>query len=279
MKEINGITLIALVITIIVLLVLSGITINFALVKNGLLYHVEFAKEEDNRQKAIETMNLKITSIQIKNFSKYSKLPTLQYLADSLCEDDEIEYVLKESKKFASINKISVNDTDSFFTKLKDYPYEFEINSFLELASIDGVSIPNTISKEIEKLQNELNSIKEENKQLKQEIENLKNKKSGVRKILLGTYNTTVVNTIDVSSYEGYENFTIDNFALCNVGLTWVNRTIIDNVMNKILSDSSYNPETGILTTNRTGDAGDGWTRYINFSVYLLDGKIETIKE
>ncbi len=139
LKE-NGITLVALVVTIIILLVLAGIAIG-TLKNKGLLKKADFAKEETNKSNAVETMNLKITNIQISSYTEGQKLPTLQYLADKLCEDNDMEYVLLESKKEASLEKINVGKSNSIYTKLKEYPYEFEINNNLQLASINGVKI------------------------------------------------------------------------------------------------------------------------------------------
>ena len=107
----------------------------------GLIKKTTEAKEETNKNQATETMNLKITSIEIDSYAENTKLPSLQYLADKLCEDDDMEYVLKASKKNANLNKIDVSNVESIYTKLKEYPYEFEINSSLQLASIDGIKI------------------------------------------------------------------------------------------------------------------------------------------
>ena len=136
----QGITLIALVITIIILLILAGVAIT-ALTQNGLLENAEKAKSETTRSQATETINLKITDIQIDSYAENKQLPNLQYLADKLCEDDDMDYVLKTSKKSASLEKINVGGVSSIYTKLKKYPYEFEINSSLQLASIDGIKL------------------------------------------------------------------------------------------------------------------------------------------
>lgn len=139
-KESKGITLVTLVITIIILLILAGVAIT-ALTQNGLLENAEKAKSETTRSQATETINLKITDIQIDSYAENKQLPNLQYLADKLCEDDDMEYVLKTSKKSASLEKINVSGVSSIYTKLKKYPYEFEINSSLQLASIDGIKL------------------------------------------------------------------------------------------------------------------------------------------
>ena len=140
LKNTTGITLIALIITIIVLLILAGITIS-QLTKSGLLNKTLTAENETKKSQATETMNLKITNIQISSYSENEKLPDLQYLADKLCEDNDMEYVLTASKTSSSLDKIDTTNLSSIYTKLKKYPYEFEINSSLQLASIDGVEI------------------------------------------------------------------------------------------------------------------------------------------
>ncbi len=140
-NNIKGITLIALVITIIVLLILAGVTIATLTGDNGLLKKAQTGSEETEKSQATETMNLKITNIQISSYAENHQLPNLQYLADKLCEDNDMEYVLTETKKHASLDKIDVTNISSIYTKLKAYPYEFEINSSLQLASIDGIKI------------------------------------------------------------------------------------------------------------------------------------------
>lgn len=108
---------------------------------NGLLNKAQTTSDETKKSQATETMNLKITNIQISSYAETQELPNLQYLADKLCEDNDMEYVLTASKEHASLDKIDVTNISSIFTKLKEYPYEFEINSSLQLASIDGVKV------------------------------------------------------------------------------------------------------------------------------------------
>ena len=168
----KGITLIALVITIIVLLILAGITIMSLTGENGVLKKADNSAEENRKQTATEKMNLKITNIQIETYGKKQKMPSLQELADELCEDeaDEIDYVFtKSQKKQASLDKIQVKDEDtSIFTKLREYPYEFEINRNLQLASIDGIKVATndeniTVTKsEWEEVKNTINELKAE---------------------------------------------------------------------------------------------------------------------
>ena len=89
-KKERGVTLIALVVTIIVLIVLAGISINLIFGNLGIVTKEKEAKEENLKQTAKEVMNLKITSIQIENYTENKTLPSLQFLADKLCEDNDM---------------------------------------------------------------------------------------------------------------------------------------------------------------------------------------------
>lgn len=142
MKETKAITLISLIITIIILIILIGVSINLVFNQNGIISKAQLAKNKIEKQTATEIINLKITNIQIDSYSKNERMPTLQELADIFCDDKEIEYV-ELATKVASLEKINIGDKNSIFTKLKRYPYEFEINKSLQLASIDGVKIEN----------------------------------------------------------------------------------------------------------------------------------------
>ncbi len=137
-KEMKGITLIALVITVIILLVLAGIGIVTLTGQNGIITKANNAKEENEKQTATEIINLKITNTQIKSYTETAQMPTLQYLADILWEDDEVQYVhLEKQQEGVTKDKIVIGENTSIYTKLKQYPYEFEINNQLQ-ASIDG---------------------------------------------------------------------------------------------------------------------------------------------
>lgn len=140
MRKERGITLVALVITIIILILLAGITIRLTLGENGILNYTKEAKEETNKETATEKINLKITTAQMDSYAENQRMPTLKEVSLVLKEDKEIEYVT-ETKQIASIKYEVGEEPTSIFTKLKDYPYEFEINSSLQLASIDGVKI------------------------------------------------------------------------------------------------------------------------------------------
>lgn len=190
-KRETGITLIALVITIVILLILAGITINAITGQDGLFTKAKTASSETEKSQATETMNLKITDIQISSYIDNQQLPSLQYLANKLCEDEDMEYVLLESKATSSLTPIDTTGYDSIFTKLKDYPYEFEINSSLQLASIDGIKVASTDGQTIEELKAEVENLKSQVSSLKAEKDELNEKLNQTtateNDILLGT--------------------------------------------------------------------------------------------
>ena len=180
----TAITLVALVITIIVLLILAGVTLNLLIGENGIFAKANLAKEETNKKTATEKINLKITNLQVNSYAEKQQMPTLQDLADNFCDDNEIQYVDLASQKVGSLNKIEVGNNNSIFTKLKEYPYEFEINSKLQLASINGVKIADNSnnSEEIEALktaisnmQGQIDDLKTTNNSLQTRIQTLEN--------------------------------------------------------------------------------------------------------
>lgn len=134
---------------------------------------------------------MKITNAQIAKYAEDKKMPTLKELADIFCADNDFEYVL-ETKKVASLTKIDNENPTSIYTKLKAYPYEFEINSALQLVSIDGIKIADNSNKvtitqeeyeelkacQTEKinLEMELNTLKEEKQTLEEYIKAIESK-------------------------------------------------------------------------------------------------------
>lgn len=144
-KTNKGITLIALVITIIVLLILAGFTILALTGENGILGKSQKASEETNKQTATEKINLKITNSQIETYTQKQRMPTLKELSLSLGKDKEISYVTEKSQKIADTKyDVPSENPTSIYTKLTEYPYEFEIGDSLRLLSIDNIKLADT---------------------------------------------------------------------------------------------------------------------------------------
>ena len=137
----SGITLIALVVTIIILVILAGVTI--ATLKNANLFDNAIkAKEKSDYEAAKEAIELKLSAINTDYEMHGNGETKLQFTADRLCEDDDIEYVNTEGKKQASIAKITLGENvTKIYTKLKKYKYEFGISENIKLATIDGKAV------------------------------------------------------------------------------------------------------------------------------------------
>lgn len=139
-KKFKGITLISLVITIVILIILASVAIYLSLGDNGLFNRAKQAKEVTNKQEATDIINLKITTAQMNKYAEKQEMPTLKELSEVLRYDDEIQYVTEKSQVASKKYEVGENPS-SIYTKLNKYPYEFEINSRLQLASINGIKI------------------------------------------------------------------------------------------------------------------------------------------
>ena len=69
MKKERGITLVSLVVTIIILIILAGVSINLILGNNGVIEKAKGAKEINSEQSAKEKLELEIGNISIDKFS------------------------------------------------------------------------------------------------------------------------------------------------------------------------------------------------------------------
>ncbi len=110
---------------------------------NGIFIKTKQAKEATNKQTATEKINLKIATAQMNKYAEKQEMQTLKELSEVLKEDEEIKYVTEKSQVADTKYEVGKNPS-SIFTKLNEYPYEFEINSSLQLASIDGIKIATT---------------------------------------------------------------------------------------------------------------------------------------
>lgn len=166
--------------------------------------------------------------MQIEVYSKEQRMPTLQEFADGLCIDEEIEYVELKSKGIAALEKIEVGENTLIFTKIKAYPYEFEINSSLQLASINGVKVS----------QNNLEEAKGANPQLLTTI-TLPNT-GGTTTRPVGTYfaNTNIFTKTNTSEYDKYLSYENESgWTILKSGYYMIN-TDISVYYNKEYSDT-----------------------------------------
>ena len=107
MKQ-KGITLIALVITIIVLLLLAGISIAMLTGENGILTKGNNAKEQTERQEVIENAKLKILEYETENEGKITDEKAYEIIA-------KYDKDYKENETF--VFKTNDQDEEYFITK------------------------------------------------------------------------------------------------------------------------------------------------------------------
>ena len=107
-KENRGITLIALVITIIVLLILAGVSIATLTGQNGILTQANNAKTQTTQSKAEELVTLAIGTLQSENLGDTSKIIP-EEIANQINEDNNRTDVVAEGTSFPT-NINFVND-------------------------------------------------------------------------------------------------------------------------------------------------------------------------
>ena len=123
MKKQKGITLIALVVTIIVLLILAGVTLVTLMGENGLLSMAEKSAEETEISKEKEIVGLSYQQAKLENGNKISKEKLQNALNGFVGESktsvytDEEDYDIefKESGRVYKIDKdgkVTVEDSD-----------------------------------------------------------------------------------------------------------------------------------------------------------------------
>ena len=106
MKRKNtGITLIALVITIIVLLILAGVSISAVMGKNGIVAKAQKAKEETRAGEVQEVIDLWKTEVAAKELDEnWGELKTEEDILDELIDSGKIEESeINRTKKIITI--------------------------------------------------------------------------------------------------------------------------------------------------------------------------------
>ena len=90
MRKEKGITLIALVVTIVVLLILAGVSISMLTGENGIITQAQEAKEETSYEGAREKLNLILTDLQAEKIPKGESLILGDELAGEISAYDEV---------------------------------------------------------------------------------------------------------------------------------------------------------------------------------------------
>ena len=112
LKRSNGITLIALVVTIIVLIILAGISINLILGDNGIITKAQEAKQAQEKAEIIENLQLEIAAKDAEKLQNTNGIT-----------QNEIEEILL---KYGTVNKNDDGEIESLTPTDKDYEISFE---------------------------------------------------------------------------------------------------------------------------------------------------------
>ena len=90
----KGITLIALIMTIVVLLILAGVSIAMLTGQNGILTQANSAKSETSKAEVVERINLALNAVKAKVYEKQVSSSTYNPIASSTAPESSIITVL-----------------------------------------------------------------------------------------------------------------------------------------------------------------------------------------
>ena len=115
----KGISLMALVIAIIVLLILAGITINLTVGSNGIFTKAQTAKEQTNMAQAKENVELKIASLQTETEGKATIASLKEYAkTDSdITIDTNSKIIYKNEYEFTIDNNLKITNFAKYDNK------------------------------------------------------------------------------------------------------------------------------------------------------------------
>ena len=128
----KAITLIALVITIVVLIILAGVAINLTLGENGILKRAEAAKLKYQIAQAKEELDLKIAELQTEK----QGTATLNDLVDILKNETDMDYIVSLTQ-IASITGVdAIGDAKEIYIVYKIYQFRVDEKLNTEFISI-----------------------------------------------------------------------------------------------------------------------------------------------
>lgn len=244
-KESKAITLIALIITIIILIILSGVVINLSIGNNGIIKQAKKSVYEIEKSEALEELKIIIIDIQIEQNGNAKIIDVVRKL-----KNDKDYYILGEEETSTGCNIEELNENISQIYLLHNL-YKFKIDNKLRVTLIKDEGVIEL--SELQKILIECNlSISYTN-------EDLKNNKDDILIAIL-------------KNEKGLE-YILKNDEICrNINLDYIlNTELISNISEnnrKLLRDKPY-----ILETIITKDNSNELLNSLNFtpSVPILD--------
>ena len=131
-KNIRGITIISLVVTIIVLIIIAGVSIGAISQNNGLLKNSLIAKEETKKAQALEELRLKIINVQAEKEGN----ATLLDIVNEFKQDKENEYIIS-LEPIASIKGDipDVSNAEKIYILYKNFQFEIDKNLIVNVVN------------------------------------------------------------------------------------------------------------------------------------------------
>ena len=142
LKARSGITLIALVITIIVLIILAGVAINLTLGQNGLLNRTKEAREKYEIASAKEYIELKIDECIIEKGGEAS----LQDIIDYLAEDSNVTYYVALEEVGLVAGEVDIGSPKEIYVVYNSYQFKINESKKVEFISIVDVDLEGKVS-------------------------------------------------------------------------------------------------------------------------------------
>ena len=125
-KKQKGITLIALVVTIVILLILSGISLNIVLGNNGIITKAQEAKIENNHSTVLEMLQMESSNYDTKYLDEEDSISLISYLKQKQIIDSNLEVNVEKllGKKLSTGNGSGVDDVYVIEENVEDNSYE-----------------------------------------------------------------------------------------------------------------------------------------------------------
>lgn len=135
MRKQNGITLIALVITIIVLLILAGVSISAVIGENGIVERSKKAKENTRAAYMQEQIGLALDENEIQEKTEKEDYITKEELIVKLFEEGKLTE--EETKVLETEDKVTIGEKEVDFSELVKYSITFTISGKEYYAELD----------------------------------------------------------------------------------------------------------------------------------------------